>query len=114
MEGKLFYAKLNECITLKKLIETTKDIVSYMTFQISSYGIDVITMDSSHVALVRFHLEPTCFEEYICISETITVSVDLKDLARSFKFHNPHDTVILSISNNIGGLEIIFFKSTFK
>jgi proliferating cell nuclear antigen PCNA len=111
MEGKIFYAKLDECIILKKLIETTKDIVSYMTFNISTIGIDVSTMDSSHVALVKFHLDPIAFQHYMCSSENITVSVDVKDIHRTFKFHNPHDTVILSISNNVGGLEVTFMKS---
>ena len=111
MNGKVFYAKLDECVIFKKLIDTTKDIISYMTFNISSIGVDVNSMDSSHVALVKFHLEPTTFEEYMCSVESLTVTVDIRDIARAFKFHNPHDTVILSISNNLGGLEVTFIKS---
>ncbi len=111
MEGKVFYAKLDECVIFKKLIDTTKDIVSYMTFDISINGIDMSTMDSSHVALVKFHLDPIAFEEYMCSVESITVSVDLRDLVRTFKFHNPHDSVMLSISTNYGGLEVTFLKS---
>jgi DNA polymerase III sliding clamp (beta) subunit (PCNA family) len=111
MEGKVFYAKLDECVIFKKLIETTKDIVSYMTFNISIIGIDVISMDSSHVALVKFHLDPITFQEYMCSVDNLNVSVDVRDISRAFKFHNPHDTVILSISNNGGGLEVTFMKS---
>jgi DNA polymerase III sliding clamp (beta) subunit (PCNA family) len=111
MEGKIFYAKMDECVILKKLIETTKDIVSYLTFNISVIGIDVTTMDSSHVALVKFHLDPITFQEYMCSVDSITVTVDIRDIARTFKFHNPHDTVMLAISNTIGGLEVTFMKS---
>jgi proliferating cell nuclear antigen PCNA len=108
-QTKVFIAKLTNCTVLKKLIETCKDIVSYLTFHININGINVITMDSSHVALVSFHLEPLLFEEYSCIGELV-VTVDLGELARTFKFHKDHESVILSINTNMGGLHIVLFK----
>ena len=106
---KVFVSKLTNCAVLKKLIETCKDIVSYMTFHINAAGINVITMDSSHVALVSFHLEPLLFEEYSCIGE-IVVTVDLSHLARTFKFHKDQESVILSIDSNLGGMHIVLYK----
>jgi DNA polymerase III sliding clamp (beta) subunit (PCNA family) len=108
-QNKVFIAKLTNCTVLKKLIETCKDIVSYMTFHINIAGINVITMDSSHVALVSFHLEPLLFEEYSCLGELV-VTVPLSDLARTFKFHKDHESVILSIDQMIGGLHVVLFK----
>jgi proliferating cell nuclear antigen len=107
-QNKVFFARLINCTVLKKLIETCKDIVSYLTFHINTSGINVITMDSSHVALVSFHLEPLLFEDYSCIGELV-VTVDLNELARAFKFHKDHESVILSINSNMGGLHIVLF-----
>jgi proliferating cell nuclear antigen len=108
-QNKVFLAKLTNCAVLKKLIETCKDIVSYLTFHINLGGINVVTMDSSHVALVSFHLEPLLFEEYTCIGELV-VTVDINELSKTFKYHKDHESCVLSINSNMGGLHIYLFK----
>ena len=51
----MFNAKLSQGITLKKLIESIKDLVSDINLDITSSRISLQAMDSSHVALVTLN-----------------------------------------------------------
>jgi proliferating cell nuclear antigen len=48
----MFEVKFKEAATLKKIIESIKDLVKNVNIDVSNSGISMQAMDSSHVALV--------------------------------------------------------------
>ena len=79
----MFQAKLSEGILLKKLIESIKDLVTDINLDITSTGISLQAMDSSHVALVTLNLSSDGFEEYRC-DKQMTLGVSVANLAAIF------------------------------
>lgn len=62
----MFEAKLIQGNLLKKIIESLKDLVTEANFDLSSGGVSLQAMDSSHVALVALMLRADAFEDYRC------------------------------------------------
>eukprot|EP00798_Chlamydomonas_sp_ICE-L_P015860 gene15860-21988_t len=52
----MFEARLIQGSLLKKLVEALKDLVSEVNWDVSTEGISMQAMDSSHVCLCTFHL----------------------------------------------------------
>ena len=96
----MFYAKLNEGILIKKLVDAIKDLVSDINLDISAIGISLQAMDSSHVALVTMNLSSEGFEEYRCDKNT-TLGLNLSDFGKVLKLAKPNDVMtILSNEDN--------------
>lgn len=60
----MFEAKLNDGTVLKRIVDAIKDLVQDVNLDISSTGISLQAMDSSHVALVQMHLARSGFSTY--------------------------------------------------
>ena len=66
----MFYAKLENGITFRKLIESIKDLVKLVNIDANSSGISIQAMDSSHVALVALNMKEAGFTNYRCDKPT--------------------------------------------
>ena len=95
----MFYAKLNQGILIKKLIDCIKDLVSEINLDVSSKGIHLQAMDSSHVALVTMYLSSEGFEEYRCDKDMI-LGISIPNLAKILRCGGNEDSLTLSCEEN--------------
>ena len=58
----MFEAKLTEGHILKRIVEAIKDLVNEINLDVTSSGISLQAMDTSHVALVSLSLSSEGFE----------------------------------------------------
>ena len=109
----MFHAKLNEGILIKKLIDAIKDLVSDINFDISSTGVSLQAMDSSHVALVSLNLSAEGFEEYRC-DKNMTLGVSIPNLAKVLRCGGNEDSLTLSCEEEPSKLKIKFENKSKK
>lgn len=62
----MFEARLVSSVTLKKVLEAIKDLLTEASFDCSDEGIQLQAMDSSHVSLVSLMLKSDGFDKYRC------------------------------------------------
>ena len=91
----MFYAKINEGILIKKLIDCIKDLVTDINLDVSSIGISLQAMDSSHVALVIMHLSSEGFEEYRC-DKQMALGLTISNFAKVLRCGGNEDSLTLS------------------
>ena len=72
----VFEAKLIDGTILKRIVDSIKDLVQDVNLDISSSGISLQAMDSSHVALVQMHLDRSGFANYI-IERNTTIGLSI-------------------------------------
>lgn len=101
----MFEAKLSDGYIFKKIIESVKDIVDIANFNISSQGLQVQAMDSSHVALVSLKLSKEGFETYRCDSPQV-LGINIKEFSKFMKFIEPNDTILLKCDKNASSLYV--------
>lgn len=109
----MFYAKLNESSNFKKLIESIKDIVSEINLEISSNGINLQAMDSSHVALVTVNLLSEGFQEFKC-DKTMNLGIQVGNLWKLMKCGSNDDSLILKSESDSSQLNIRFENKKMK
>lgn len=109
----MFYAKLNESILMKKLIESIKDIVSEINFEVGPLGINLQAMDASHVALVTVSLSSEGFAEYRCDS-TMNLGIQVSNLWKLMKCGGNDDNLILKAQSDSSYLNIKFENKKLK
>lgn len=80
----MFEARLEEGIVLKKLVEAVKDLVTDGNFDVSSTGIQLQAMDSSHVCLVSLHLRDDGFQHFRC-DRNMSMGVHLANFSKILK-----------------------------
>lgn len=62
----MFEARLVQGSILKKVLEALKDLITEACWDVSSSGISLQSMDSSHVSLVQLTLRQDGFDSYRC------------------------------------------------
>jgi len=62
----MFEARLVQGSILKKVLEALKDLITEACWDVSSFGISLQSMDSSHVSLVQLTLRSDGFDSYRC------------------------------------------------
>ena len=62
----MFEARLVQGSILKKVLEALKDLINEACWDISSSGVNLQSMDSSHVSLVQLTLRSEGFDTYRC------------------------------------------------
>lgn len=62
----MFEARLVQGSILKKVLEALKDLITEACWDVSSSGISLQSMDSSHVSLVQLTLRSDGFDSYRC------------------------------------------------
>jgi proliferating cell nuclear antigen len=90
----MFTARLNDGTILKRIVDSIKDLVQDVNLDISSSGISLQAMDSSHVALVQLHLAHTGFQTYT-VERNMTIGLSIQNLAKVMKLVNANDSITL-------------------
>merc|ERR1712061_784313 len=104
--GKSFFAaamvleaQLPQAALLKKVVEAMKDLCKDVNFDCSEKGIQVQSMDSSHVALVSLLLRECAFVDFKCDRPT-SLGMNVDSLGKIFKMCGPNDSLRLRWQND--------------
>jgi proliferating cell nuclear antigen len=79
---------------LKKVVDAMKDLCKDVNFDCSEKGLQVQSMDSSHVALVSMMLRETAFSEFKCDRPT-SLGMNVESLGKIMKMCSPNDSIKL-------------------
>lgn len=100
----MFEARLVQGSILKKVLEALKDLITEACWDVSSSGISLQSMDSSHVSLVQLTLRSDGFDSYRC-DRNLAMGVNL---SRSGLTHM--DTPVISpLAFKYHILDIMYF-----
>lgn len=72
----MFEAKLNSSVTLKRILDSIKDLVNEASWDCSATGMSLQAMDTSHVSLVAVLLKAAGFDKYRC-DRNVTLGMNL-------------------------------------
>lgn len=103
----MFEAKMNQAGTLRKIVDSIKDLVAQVNLEASPNGISLQAMDSAHVSLVSLSLNESGFSEYRC-DKNITLGLSLVELSKLLKMASSDDTVKLKSDSENSFLTIEF------
>ena len=103
----MFEALLGNGLILKKIIESIKELVTEVNFEVTSEAISLQAMDASHVALVVLVLRASEFEEYRC-DRPQTLGVSITNLAKLLKIAGNDDSIILRAEDEASVLTLVF------
>merc|ERR1711881_509797 len=92
-------AQLAQAVLLKKTVDAMKDLCKDVNFDCSEKGMQVQSMDSSHVALVSLMLRESAFAEFKCDRVT-SLGMNVDSLAKILKICGPNDSLKLRYNND--------------
>mmetsp|Transcript_127873 Transcript_127873/g.272694 ORF Transcript_127873/g.272694 Transcript_127873/m.272694 type:complete len:260 (-) Transcript_127873:161-940(-) len=90
----VFEAQLKQALLLKKVVDAMKDLCKDVNFDCSEKGLQVQSMDSSHVALVSLLLRESAFSEFKCDRPT-SLGMNVESLGKILKMCGPNDSLKL-------------------
>lgn len=73
----MFEAKLTNSVTLKRILDSIKDLVNEASWDCSPAGMSLQAMDTSHVSLVAVLLKSEAFVQYRC-DRNVTLGMNLQ------------------------------------
>merc|ERR1712107_912062 len=92
-------AHLQQAALLKKVVDAMKDLCKDVNFDCSEKGLQVQSMDSSHVALVSLMLRESAFADFKCDRPT-SLGMNVDSLSKVFKICGPNDSLKLKWQND--------------
>jgi proliferating cell nuclear antigen len=92
-------AQLQQAVLFKKVVDAMKDLCKKVNFDCSEKGLQVQSMDSSHVALVSLMLRESAFADFKCDRPT-SLGMNIESLAKIFKMCGPNDSLKLRYQND--------------
>jgi len=101
-----FEAHLQQAVLLKKVVDAMKDLCKDINFDCSEKGLQVQSMDSSHVALVSLLLRESAFSDFKCERPT-SLGMNVDSLAKILKMCGPNDSLKLQWR---AGADIVSFQ----
>jgi proliferating cell nuclear antigen len=87
-------AHLQQAVLLKKVVDAMKDLCKDVNFECSEKGIEVQSMDSSHVALVSVLLREAAFSDFKC-DRAASLGMNVDSLGKIFKMVSAGDALKL-------------------
>ena len=107
----MFELQFEKATTLKKIIDAIKDLVKSCNIDISSSGLNLETMDVSHVTYIKVHLPIGMFEKFTCTRKHI-LGVNLTALSKILQCADNNDVLIMKVQDDDDDSDILFsFKS---
>merc|ERR1712154_611395 len=85
-------AQLQQAVLFKKVVDAMKDLCKEVNFDCSEKGLQVQSMDSSHVALVSLMLRESAFVDFKCDRPT-SLGMNIESLAKILKMCGPNDAL---------------------
>merc|ERR1711876_168871 len=83
------------------VVDAMKDLCKDVNFDCSEKGLQVQSMDSSHVALVSLLLRESAFSEFKCDRPT-SLGMNVDSLAKILKMCGTSDSLKLSVQGDVG------------
>lgn len=108
---KMLEARLKHATTLKKLLDSIKDLVTDVNLDCNDTGISLQSMDSAHVCLIALLLRSSGFEHYRC-DRNLNIGVSLTNLGKIMKSVGPDDCLLLKAEETNDELSMIFENSS--
>jgi len=87
-------AQLQQASLLKKVVDAMKDLCKDVNFDASEKGLQVQSMDSSHVALVSLLLRESAFSDFKC-DRPASLGMNVESLGKILKMCGPNDSLKL-------------------
>jgi proliferating cell nuclear antigen len=109
----IFEAHLTDSAIFRKLIDSVRDLVDTVTFDLSEEGIHLQALDNNHVSLVNMALHYDGFDNYYC-ERSISLGINLQSLTKILKCSRPNDKLILQMDSNQEKLNVSFQSSEGK
>lgn len=91
----MFEVKLDKAATLKKVVESIKDLVNTANFECKSTSVTLRGMDFSHVALIYLVMGPEFFSNFRCDAD-MTLGINLNNFNKLLKAAANDDSVAIS------------------
>eukprot|EP00933_Yihiella_yeosuensis_P045429 TRINITY_DN407_c0_g3_i1.p1 TRINITY_DN407_c0_g3~~TRINITY_DN407_c0_g3_i1.p1 ORF type:complete len:259 (-),score=79.66 TRINITY_DN407_c0_g3_i1:240-1016(-) len=92
-------AQLQQAVLLKKVADAMKDLCKDVNFDCSEKGIQVQSMDSSHVALVSLLLRESAFSEFKC-DRPVSLGMNIDSLTKILKMTGQNDSLKIQHQND--------------
>ena len=92
-------AQLQQAVLLKKVVDAMEDLCKDVNVECSEKGLQVQSMDSSHVAGVSLLLRESAFAEFKCDPAT-SLGMNVASLGKIFKMSSPNDSLKLRYQND--------------
>jgi len=103
----MFEARLKKASTLKKLLDAMKDLVTDANFDVTSTGIALQAMDTSHVSLVALNLRKEGFDHFRC-DRNISLGINLQSMAKIMKCAGNDDVVTMKAEDSGDSITFMF------
>jgi len=103
----MFEARLKKASTLKKLLDAMKDLVTDANFDVTSTGIALQAMDTSHVSLVALNLRKEGFDQFRC-DRNISLGINLQSMAKIMKCAGNDDVVTMKAEDSGDSITFMF------
>jgi proliferating cell nuclear antigen len=100
-------ARLEHGHVLKKLVDVVCLLVGEANFDVSSDGITLQAMDSSHVALVSIALHAKGFEHFKC-DRNMSLGINLQSFSKILKCASNEDMITIKAADNADVVEFTF------
>ncbi|PPR05343.1 hypothetical protein CVT26_011607 [Gymnopilus dilepis] len=100
-------AKLQEAGTLKKLLDSIKELVTDANFECNEEAIVLQAMDNSHVALVSVKFSAAAFKRYRC-DRPMPLGVNLTSLNKVLKCAKDDDICTLKAADEADVLNLVY------
>merc|ERR1711866_41404 len=91
--------QLQDASLLKRVVDAMKDLCKDVNFDCSEKGLQVQSMDSSHVALVSLLLRESAFQDFKCDRPT-SLGMNVDSLGKILKMCGPNDSLKLRWQND--------------
>jgi len=85
-------ALLQQSTILKRVVDAMKDLCKDVNFDCSERGIQVQSMDSSHVALVSLMLREAAFSDFKC-DRAVSLGMNIESLSKILRMCGPTDSL---------------------
>ncbi|XP_045140229.1 proliferating cell nuclear antigen-like [Echinops telfairi] len=103
----MFEAHLGQGSILKEVLEALKDLINEACWNISSSGVNLQSMNSSHVSLVQLTLHSKSFDMYCCHCN-LAMGVNLTSMSKILKCAGNEDIITLRAEDNTDSLALVF------
>ncbi|KAJ4456373.1 putative Proliferating cell nuclear antigen [Paratrimastix pyriformis] len=102
----MFELRFEAASLLKQIIDAIKELTDQCTIEVSSTGLALQAMDSSHVSLITFKLKAEFFASYRC-DRTLNLGLNLKVLNKLLKTVSNTDKATLRAEDDGDQLKLI-------
>lgn len=106
----MFEAKLPQGGLMKKILDALRDLVENANWDLSSEGMSLQAMDTSHVSLVSVLLQAEGFEDYRCDTNCI-MGIKLATMIKVMKCCNNDDVLKMEYKDDPGDQVTFTFES---